>query len=75
VREGERLSVEAIGQFVVASEDLRFEDENRQQVYRQLVLESNERSASARMQRVSSCIRERDRKPDSLVSWMKRRAS
>jgi transposase InsO family protein len=33
VHEAEKLSLEAIGRFVAASEELRFEGENRQQVY------------------------------------------
>jgi transposase InsO family protein len=33
VREAEKLSLEAIGRFVAASEELRFEGENRPQVY------------------------------------------
>jgi hypothetical protein len=33
VHEAEKLSLEAIGRFVEASEELRFEGENRQQVY------------------------------------------
>jgi hypothetical protein len=33
VREAEKLSLEAIGRFVEASEEIRFESENRQQVY------------------------------------------
>jgi uncharacterized protein YerC len=77
VHEAEKLSVKAIGRFVEAIEDLRFEDENRQEVYRQVeqVLESNERSTCARRQRISSCLSERDRKPHSPISWaMKRRA-
>ena len=33
MHEAEKLSLEAIGRFVEASEELRFEGENRQQVY------------------------------------------
>lgn len=33
VREAEKLSLEAIGRFVEAREEIRFESENRQQVY------------------------------------------
>jgi len=33
MHEAEKLSLESIGQFVLASEELRFESENCQQVY------------------------------------------
>jgi hypothetical protein len=33
VREAEKLSLEAIGRFVAASDEIRFESENRPQLY------------------------------------------
>ena len=57
MHEAEKLSLEAIGRFVEASEEIRFESKNRQQVYGwvERVLVEQEYARNRARRRVAWC--------------------